>query len=436
MKRIHSHAKNFFARNTQSPRAFGVLFIVAFLLLAASASGPSHSVEVGYSALSPLGLEGGQIVPASCGSANNSPLYGQACSASNSCGQSNSGTYDTCGNCTAVAPSDASCPTCASVGALGTYPNCYYAPITPPVCTPCNPALEAGVNSCSGCYPYTCSGVGATGTWPACTYPPPPPGITCSLSGSLGIYPNCYYMCPDNIHTTIWSDKHDCPSSSPPPPACTSTGVYCSTPPNSCGLYWAGTLDSCGVCSVGTTPRSEADCGSSPPSPPPSYPPPSISAVPSSVQQGSVSTITWSCPSPNSSASGVNFSTGGAASGSVQVTVSANTTYTVVCGQTGTQSSVSVSVLNSSLSLVAAPSRVQSGNTSTLTWSASNVTSCTLVGPGVSAQATAVSGTVSPRNTTTPGITGQSTYTLTCQTAGNPVSTSVQVNVIPTEQEI
>ena len=118
------------------------------------------------------------------------------------------------------------------------------------------------------------------------------------------------------------------------------------------------------------------------------------------------------------------------------MTVTNTTTYTVVCGQTGTQASVTATAINPTMSLVATPSRVHSGSTSSLQWSASSVTSCTLSGPGTSVTVAATGGAISSQNTTTAPITGQSTYTLTCQTAAGSVSTSVNVSLIPVEIEI
>ncbi|OGC93347.1 hypothetical protein A2389_02695 [Candidatus Adlerbacteria bacterium RIFOXYB1_FULL_48_10] len=166
-------------------------------------------------------------------------------------------------------------------------------------------------------------------------------------------------------------------------------------------------------------------------------PPGGTPATTANVVTGQTATITWSCPSSgNTSASGVNFTTGGAVSGSTGVTVTTDKTYTVVCDQTGSQASVSVIAINANMSITASPSRVRLNDTSVITWSASGVNSCSLVGPGTTDAATAVSGSISSRNKTTAAITGQSTYTLTCQTDATPISTSVNVLLIPNTIEI
>ncbi len=89
------------------------------------------------------------------------------------------------------------------------------------------------------------------------------------------------------------------------------------------------------------------------------------------------------------------------------------------------------------LNLTANPTRVRLNATTQLTWWAFNVTSCSLSGPNTSASATAdADGTITTRQTTSGAVTGQSTYTLTCQSAGGLVSTSVTVNLIPNTIEI
>jgi hypothetical protein len=125
------------------------------------------------------------------------------------------------------------------------------------------------------------------------------------------------------------------------------------------------------------------------------------------------------------------FSTGNATSGSVStgaLTSSAN--YQISCtGSGGTANSpiATVSVLSPTATITATPVQVRSGNTSTIAWNASQVTSCAVSGPGLSS--TSLSGSQSLT------ITTQSTYTITCQTLGAPVTQSATVNVVPTFQQ-
>ncbi len=80
-------------------------------------------------------------------------------------------------------------------------------------------------------------------------------------------------------------------------------------------------------------------------------------------------------------------------------------------------------------SLVANPSRVLKGNTSTVTWSTSNMDACALSAldsSGSISLSSVLSGTVSPV------IQSKTIFTLTCaDAAGLPYSSSVTVNLIP-----
>lgn len=72
----------------------------------------------------------------------------------------------------------------------------------------------------------------------------------------------------------------------------------------------------------------------------------------------------------------------------------------------------------------ASPTRLQSGGTSTIAWSALGVQSCSVSGPGLSSTSTSGSKVVT--------VTAQSTYTITCQVANSsPVTNSVTVNIVP-----
>jgi len=84
---------------------------------------------------------------------------------------------------------------------------------------------------------------------------------------------------------------------------------------------------------------------------------------------------------------------------------------------------------NPELSLTAQPSRVISGNSTTLSWSSQDADSCSLAGPNFSASGTSGSQSTGP-------ITSQSIYTLTCENTGGSVSASVTVSLAPSFEEI
>ena len=89
-------------------------------------------------------------------------------------------------------------------------------------------------------------------------------------------------------------------------------------------------------------------------------------------------------------------------------------------------------VLNPSLSISASPTLVQAGGTSTITWSASSVNTCSVSedNPDFADSWSGTSG-----SETTSGLTAQTTYTLNCTTDGGSVSQSVTINLVPIFQE-
>ena len=148
------------------------------------------------------------------------------------------------------------------------------------------------------------------------------------------------------------------------------------------------------------------------------------------INEGGSATLEWSGVS-SSSCSGVNFSTGGAVSGSAEVTPSSTTQYTVICSNGG-EASVTVTVLHPDLSITATPSLLQSGDTTSIAWSASSVNSCSVSedNSGITDSWSGTSGT----QISSP-ITEQTIYTLSCVTDGGAVAESVTVSLIPIFQE-
>lgn len=162
-----------------------------------------------------------------------------------------------------------------------------------------------------------------------------------------------------------------------------------------------------------------------------------LTATPSSVQNGATASIGWTS-SDTSSCALYNTT---ATSGTITLTtpavaiVTANTwttpaltaaaTYTLRCsGGAGasTQQSVTVAVAGTvpTAFLSATPSSITSGTTSTLTWSSTDSTLCTLSGSG----AVATSGSF-----TTPSLTATTTYTVTCTGPGGTAQQSATVTV-------
>jgi len=88
-----------------------------------------------------------------------------------------------------------------------------------------------------------------------------------------------------------------------------------------------------------------------------------------------------------------------------------------------------------SSALTATPSRVHPGNPSTLTWTTSNMASCSVKSSDTPPQT--LSTALSSANTQTPDLTRAETYTLFCLDANNtPFVSQVQVKLVPVVQEI
>lgn len=151
--------------------------------------------------------------------------------------------------------------------------------------------------------------------------------------------------------------------------------------------------------------------------------PPTVDCSPSAVNEGETTTCAWSCPSGQTS-SGIGFSTGGANSGSVQFTPPSSGGYGAQCSGGGQQTKT-VTVYTPSLTLSATPARVRSGTSVSVTWTASAVNSCTLKNQSGATLGSGLSGTINPT------ITGETIFTLTCNTDAGPVSKSVTVGIIP-----
>ena len=160
--------------------------------------------------------------------------------------------------------------------------------------------------------------------------------------------------------------------------------------------------------------------------------PPTVtfSSSPNPIDPGQSTKLTWSSTNATS-CTGTGFSTGGATSNASGVAVAPLTTtaYQITCTGPGgpTTKTITVTVNQPQVSITASPSRVRSGDTTTLTWSSSGVLGCTETGPGLAS--TTKNGSQSVV------ITGQSTFAITCTTHGMPVSSTTVVNLVPLFQE-
>ena len=217
-----------------------------------------------------------------------------------------------------------------------------------------------------------------------------------------------------------------------------------------------------------------------------------LSASPSSITQGGNSTLTWSCSSGSpTSCTGNNFSTGGATTGTTQVSPLQTTTYAGSCtgpggtgnftgnsqvrvscqqswscsGQTIVQTNTDCSTTNlatcaapqfcqagSNICLAptisfnpsgnltghlqATPNILRPGETTQLYWNVSGAQSCSVTG----SNGNSWSGLASPQNgESSKPLRAQTTYTLACQGYSDAtppsVTETVQVDMTPTFKE-
>jgi hypothetical protein len=159
---------------------------------------------------------------------------------------------------------------------------------------------------------------------------------------------------------------------------------------------------------------------------------PLLSAVPDTISQGDSSTLSWTCYDSTTS-SGSGFSTGGATTGSTSVSPPNTTAYTLQCfnGADGRgQAAEQITVLNiPAVNISATPTTVRQGNASTITWSSTDVDSCSVTGPNGFSY-TALSGLES-----TGAITQESIYTIVCQNAVTQASAQAKVTLLPKFEE-
>jgi hypothetical protein len=158
--------------------------------------------------------------------------------------------------------------------------------------------------------------------------------------------------------------------------------------------------------------------------PPPPPPTTSLSANPTSINAGQSSTLSWSSTNATSCTGG-NFVVTGM-SGSAAVIPSTTTSYSISCSGSGGSATATATVTVAAppppaptASLSASPTSITTGQSSTLSWSSTNATSCT--GGGFTASGPSGSGVVTPSSPTT--------YSITCSGNGGSAAASATVTV-------
>ena len=246
--------------------------------------------------------------------------------------------------------------------------------------------------------------------------PPPPATISissCSVGGTWAFNPSGYTGQSETINVdpggTLYSVTYTPPS-----------GYSANVSPSSVMVY-PGDHDTFNV-----------NCPHIPPSSV------TITAAPTSLQCGDSSTVSW--VGTNVSSCTPSFSSSTAASGNQSVSPTATQTYSVSCvGNDGHTPSASVDVAvtgscsptntQPSVTLIASPSTITAGQSTTLTWTSSNVAANSCSTYWTAQTGTSGSQSVSPV-TTTP-------YSIVCHDSNNtPIYGSTQVNVSPTSATI
>ena len=152
-----------------------------------------------------------------------------------------------------------------------------------------------------------------------------------------------------------------------------------------------------------------------------------LSANPTTIASGQTSTLRWSSTNAAGCTASGGWSGARAASGSQGVSPTGTTNYKLTCSGIGGSAADSAAVVISgtpaapTVTLTASPTTITSGQSSLLSWSSTNATSCTASGGWTGSRATSGTQSVSPTSTTT--------YTLGCTGAGGTASQSADVTV-------
>lgn len=155
-----------------------------------------------------------------------------------------------------------------------------------------------------------------------------------------------------------------------------------------------------------------------------------LTASPTSIMEGQSTTLTWSSTNATSCTASGAWSGSQATSGTATETPTATgtDTYTLTCTGAGGSANQSVTLTVNAASaptvlISVNPATITLGNSATLTWSATNATSCTASGAWSGSQAT--SGT----QTVTPSVSGTDSYEITCSGAGGNASSTAVLTV-------
>jgi hypothetical protein len=159
----------------------------------------------------------------------------------------------------------------------------------------------------------------------------------------------------------------------------------------------------------------------------------SLSAAPTSVDYNGSTMLSWSASNANTCSASGGWSGPKATSGGTQTlgSLTSTRTFSLTCSGDGGSKTKSVTVTvaappvpSPTVSVSVSPSSVAYNGSTTLTWSASNASSCNASGGWSGSKSTSGSQTLS-------GLTVDRTYTLNCTGTGGSASDSASVAVAP-----
>ncbi len=194
-----------------------------------------------------------------------------------------------------------------------------------------------------------------------------------------------------------------------------------------------GSVTRSATVSVSTVSQPTDDPPEDPPANPDGTPAIQLSSSASTVQPGSLVTLSWASSNATSCYAWGGWTGARAVRGSESVQVNSDTRYTLGCSgpSGGTSQTLRVTVSSNapaspstpvpSLNLVASPTSIQQGQTTTLSWASSNASSCVASGSWGGSKLVSGNQVMQPA--------GNSSYTLTCSGTGGSVTRTVSVAV-------
>lgn len=152
-----------------------------------------------------------------------------------------------------------------------------------------------------------------------------------------------------------------------------------------------------------------------------------LSAQPSTIVAGASAKLTWNTTNATSCAASGGWTGDQSISGTANVQPSITTSYTLLCSGEGGNASATATIIVTAaaptLTLTAEPSAITAGESSTLTWSSSDATTCIASGGWDGTQP------LSGHTDVQPSITTR--YTLVCSGDGGNASSIVTISVSP-----